>query len=477
VDRLQNYIAGKYVDSQSSVATPVIDPTTGVEYLTAPASGPEDVDAACQAAQEAFDAWRWVTPAERSLALFRIADGLEARADEFIAAEARNTGKPLSFLRAEEFPMALDNLRYFATLARNLPGVSTGQYVQGFDSALRREPVGVCGCVTPWNYPLAMAVWKVGPALAAGNTVIIKPSDTTPVTTAMFAEIVGEHLPPGVFNVVVGDRDTGRALVSHPLTDLITVTGSVRAGIEIAGSAATDLKRVQLELGGKAPVLVFADCDLEHTVEGIATAGFVNAGQDCAASTRVLAHESIAREFTERLVERARRTVYGRPDEDAAEYGPLNNKVQLGRVEGFLDRRPDHAEVPVGGTSDRRDGGFYFRPTVISGLQQSDEMIQEEIFGPVITIQTFRDEAEAVAKANDVKYGLASSVWTSSHETAVRVSSLLDFGSVWINCHLVMAAEMPNAGFKHSGYGNDLSVYALDTYTRVKHVMSAIPRP
>jgi betaine-aldehyde dehydrogenase len=476
VDRLQNYIGGTHTDPRSSATTPVIDPTIGVEYLAAPVSGPDDVDAACRAAHEAFDGWRWATPAERSLALFRIADELEARADEFILAEARNTGKPLSFLRAEEFPMALDNLRYFATLARNLPGISTGQYVRGFDSTLRREPVGVCGCVTPWNYPLAMAVWKVGPALAAGNTVVLKPSDTTPVTTAMFAEIVGAHLPPGVFNVIVGDRDTGRALVSHPLTDLITVTGSVRAGTEIAASAATDLKRIQLELGGKAPVLVFADCDLEHTVEGIATAGFVNAGQDCAASTRVLVHEPIVGEFTSRLTERAARTVYGRPEEDAAELGPLNNKVQLARVEGFLERRPDHAEVPVGGTPDRRDGGYYFRPTVITGLQQSDEMIREEIFGPVITIQTFCDEAEAIGKANDVKYGLASSVWTSSHETAVRVSSLLDFGSVWVNCHLVMAAEMPNAGFKHSGYGNDLSVYALDTYTRVKHVMSAISR-
>ena len=476
MDRLQNYIAGAYVEARSQATSPVIDPTTGTEYLAAPVSGPEDVDAACQAAQQAFDAWKWATPAERSLALFRIADGLEARADEFIEAEARNTGKPLSFLRAEEFPMALDNLRYFATLARNLPGVSTGQYVRGYDSTLRREPVGVCGCVTPWNYPLAMAVWKVGPALAAGNSVVIKPSDTTPVTTAMFAEIVGEHIPPGVFNVIVGDRDTGRALVRHPLTDLITVTGSVRAGMEIAASAATDLKRVQLELGGKAPVLVFADCDHERTVEGISSAGFVNAGQDCAASTRVLVHDSIAGEITGRLAERAARTVYGRPDEDDAEYGPLNNETQLSRVEGFLERRPGHAEILVGGTADRRDGGYYFRPTVITGLQQPDEMIQQEIFGPVITIQTFKDEAEAVAKANAVKYGLASSIWTTSHETAVRVSSLLDFGSVWVNCHLVMAAEMPNAGFKHSGYGNDLSVAALDTYTRVKHVMSAIPR-
>jgi betaine-aldehyde dehydrogenase len=476
VDRLQNYIAGAYVDARTAQTTPVIDPATGTTYIEAPRSGAEDVDAACRAAADAFDRWRWATPAERSLALFRIADALEARSEEFILAEARNTGKPLSFLRSEEFPMALDNLRFFATLARNLPGLSTGQYVAGFDSTMRREPVGVCGCVTPWNYPLAMAVWKVGPALAAGNSVVIKPSDTTPVTTAMFAEIVGEHIPPGVFNVVVGDRDTGRALVAHPVTDLITVTGSVRAGMEIAASAATDLKRVQLELGGKAPVLVFGDCDLEHTVEGIATAGFVNAGQDCAASTRVLVHESIAEEFTRRLVERASGTSYGPPDDDSVEYGPLNNQNQLDRVEGFLERRPDNAQVLVGGSTDRRDGGYYFEPTVVGGLVQTDEMIQQEVFGPVITIQPFRDEAEAVAKANDVNYGLASSIWTTNHETALRVSSLLDFGSVWVNCHLVMAAEMPNAGFKHSGYGNDLSVYALDTYTRVKHVMTALPR-
>jgi betaine-aldehyde dehydrogenase len=476
VGRLQNFIGGSYAEALATEAMPVIDPATGTTYLEAPRSDDADVDAACKAASAAFDSWRWATPAERSLALFRIADDLEARGEEFILAEARNTGKPLSFLRAEELPMALDNLRYFATLARNLPGLSTGQYVRGFDSTMRREPVGVCGCVTPWNYPLAMAVWKLGPALAAGNSVVLKPSDTTPVTTAMFAEIVGAHVPPGVFNVVLGDRDTGRGLVAHPLTDLITVTGSVRAGMEIAASAATDLKRVQLELGGKAPVLVFADADMEQTVEGIAAAGFINAGQDCAASTRVLVHESVASEFIDGLVARAKRTVYGPPHDEQAEYGPLNNANQLARVEGFLDRRPGHCDVPIGGRPDRRDGGYYFTPTVVTGLRQADEMIQQEIFGPVITVQTFSEAGEAVHLANDVSYGLASSIWTTNHETAVRTSSLLDFGSVWVNCHLVMAAEMPNAGFKHSGYGNDLSVYALDSYTRVKHVMTAVPR-
>jgi betaine-aldehyde dehydrogenase len=475
MDTLENFVGGRYKEADTPHRMEIVDPSTGSGYVLSPISGDSDVDSACRTAEDAFATWRWSTPAERSLALFRIADDLESREEEFIQAEALNTGKPLSFLREEELPMALDNLRFFATLARNLTGVSTGRYVRGYDSTMRREPVGVCACVTPWNYPLAMAVWKIGPVLAAGNTLVLKPSDTTPVTTSMFAEILGDHLPPGVFNVVLGDRDTGRKLVAHPLVDLITVTGSVRAGMEIASSAAGDLKRMQLELGGKAPVLVFGDADIDHTAEGIAASGFINAGQDCAASTRVLAHESIADELTEKLVDRAGRTVYGPPSQAGAEYGPLNNANQLTRVEGFIDRRPPNAEILIGGESDRRDGGYYFTPTVIAGLEQSDEMIQEEIFGPVITVQKFSSTSQAVSMANDVRYGLAGSIWTRSHETALRVSSQLDFGNVWVNCHLVMASEMPNAGFKHSGYGSDLSVYALDSYTRLKHVMSALP--
>jgi len=475
VDRLQNFIDGKYCDGTTGTMMDVVDPSTGTAYLQAPNSGPDDVDAACRAAARAFTGWRRTTPAERSLAIFRFADALEARAPEFIAAESRNTGKPLRWMRDEEFPMLLDHLRYLATIARTLTGPATASYSTGYDSSVRREPIGVCGQVAPWNYPLMMAVWKFGPALAAGNTVVLKPSDSTPVTTAMLGSIAAEHLPPGVLNIVIGDRDTGRALVEHPIPALISVTGSVRAGMEISRAAAADLKRVQLELGGKAPVVVFADVDVDDAATKIAAAGFTNAGQDCAAACRVLVHESIQDEFVERLVEAARRTTYGPPAEDV-EIGPLNNAAQLARVIGFLDRVPAQATVRCGGAADRREGGFFVQPTVITGLRQDDEHIQNEIFGPVITVQPFTDEAQALALANGVPYGLAASVWTRDHETALRVSSDLDFGQVWINCHLIQPAELPNGGFKHSGHGNDLSLFALDDYTRVKQVTSALPR-
>ena len=473
MEKLQNFIAGRFRDAQSDSSMEVIDPSTGTAYMEAPRSGQADVDDACDAAASAFDGWRAATPAERSLALFRIADSLEAGAEAFIAAESKNTGKPLTWMRDEEFPTTVDHLRYFATLARNLPGLGTAQYMAGYDSSVRREPVGVCGQVAPWNYPLMMAVWKFGPALAMGNTVVLKPSDTTPVTTAMVAEIAAQHLPPGVLNVIIGDRDTGRLLVTHPRPDLISVTGSVRAGMEISAAAAPTLKRVHLELGGKAPVLVFGDAELDSTVDGIATAGFLNAGQDCAAATRIIVEDGIYDEFVERLVRRAQSTRYGSPTEDVS-YGPLNSEAQLARVAGYLERMPAHGQVLTGGAEDRRDGGFYFEPTVVTGLNQDDEMIQEEVFGPVLTVQRFTDESEALTLANGVRFGLAASIWTRGHETAVRVSSGLDFGQVWINCHLAQAAEMPNGGFKHSGHGNDLSALAIDDYTRMKHVMSRV---
>ena len=474
MDTLQNFIDGTYTDAKTDRVAPVVDPTTGQPYTRAPISGVADVDAACWAAGNAFPAWRATSPAERSLALFRIADVLEARSSEFIEAECRNTGKPLRWMREEEWPQVLDHLRFMATLARSLgSGLPTGSYLPGYDSSVRREPVGVCGQVAPWNYPLLMAVWKLGPALAAGNTVVLKPSDTTPVTTAMLGEVVGEHLPPGVLNIVIGDRDTGRALVAHPRPDLISVTGSVRAGMEVAAAAAPDLKRVHLELGGKAPAVVLPDAPVEETVEGIAGAGYLNAGQDCAASTRVLVHQDLHDELVDALVRKATTVSYGRPEEDV-DYGPLNSANQLDRVQGFLDRAGAHAEVRTGGTADRRDGGFYFPPTVVTGLHQHDEMIQEEVFGPVITVQPYRDEAHALELANDVRFGLAASVWGRDHESIMRVTAGLDFGQVWVNCHLVQAAEMPNGGFKHSGHGNDLSALALDDYTRVKHVMTQV---
>ncbi|HZX55274.1 MAG TPA: aldehyde dehydrogenase family protein, partial [Ilumatobacteraceae bacterium] len=466
---------GEYRDAKTDRSLDIVDPSTGEAYVQAPISSAADIDDACRAAARAFESWKRTTPSERSLAILRLADGLEANADEFIAEEVRNTGKPMRYMRDEEFPMLVDHLRYMATLARNLTGLASGSYAPGYDSAVRREPVGVCGQVAPWNYPLMMGVWKFGPALAAGNTVVLKPSDTTPVTTALLGKIAGEHLPPGVLNIVVGDRDTGRALVDHPIPSLISVTGSTRAGHEVSLAAAADLKRVHLELGGKAPVVVFGDVDVAEAAAGVASAGLVNSGQDCAAGCRILVHEDIYNDFVEALVAEYSAKRYGPPKEDP-DIGPMNSAAHLAKIAGFFDRLPGHAQVRIGGSADPVDGGFYFRPTLVAGLQQRDEMIQEEVFGPVQTVQPFRDEAQALEMANDVRYGLAASVWTKDYETALRVSGDLDFGQVWINCHLIQPAELPNGGYKHSGHGNDLSMLALDDYTRVKQVTSALPR-
>ena len=473
VQTLQNYINGEFVDAAGTELLDIVNPTNGELVAKAPVSVASDIDAAMDAAKQAFTSWKHVPPSQRQLMLLRLADALEANSEELVDAQHRNTGQVREMIAAEEVSAGADQLRFFAGAARLLEGKSAGEYLEGHTSYVRREPIGVVAQVAPWNYPLLMAVWKIGPALAAGNTVVLKPSDTTPESTLVLARLTQDILPAGVLNVVLGNGETGAAMVEHKTPGLVSITGSVRAGIAVATGAAKGLKRAHLELGGKAPAIVFADADLKKSAAAIAEFAFFNAGQDCTAITRVLVQEAAHDELVAAMVEHTKTLKTGSQDDSENYFGPLNNINHFNAVNAVMDALPAHCSVATGGKRSG-DKGYFFEPTIITGAKQEDDIVQKETFGPIITVQKFLTENEAIEMANDVEYALASSVWTTDHGTAMRTSRDLDFGAVWINTHIMLTAEMPHGGFKSSGYGKDLSMYGVEDYTRIKHVMTVL---
>lgn len=468
---LNHFINGSFVTEAPAAVTEVINPANGSLIAEAPQGTAADVDRATAAAKAALPAWKALTPQERGDKLFAIADRIEQNADLLMRLESLNVGKP-RVVSEDDVTMAADTFRFSAGAGRAFTEMGAGDYVTDHTSIMLREPIGVIGVVVPWNYPLLMAVWKLGPILAAGNTLVLKPSEQTPLSTLKLAEIIADILPAGVFNVVTGlGHEVGGRLSEHPDIDMIALTGSVRSGQSVATSAGDSLKRVHLELGGKAPVLIFEDADLDAAADGVYEGGFWNSGQECGAATRVLVHESVAEKFTGLLVEKVKSYKVGDPRAgDDVELGPLVSKDHFERVKGFLERaQADGAVAALGG--DPLEGpGYFIAPTVLTGVKPGSEASQEEIFGPVVTVETFTTEEEAITRANETPYGLAGSVWTTDSARSLDVPRKLDFGTIWVNCYLVLANELPWGGFKGSGYGRDLSVYALDDFSRTKHV-------